>query len=170
MGRNRMSSRTIVIAAGIAALALPVVAQADWTSSSGSSVPQRAELYSITQIEATWHKATSKKNLDLMMSLWAPNGTLTLGGKTTKGKTAIRAVLSKAGPFQAQNHWVSETPAYKIRTTVVGSKATLYFECHYVDVDTGKIVLVNGISQDLQKINGRWLITKVVGSSPTLEP
>jgi hypothetical protein len=46
----------------------------------------------------------------------------------------------------------------------------LYFECHYVDVDTGKVVLVNGISQDLQKINGKWLITKTVGSSPILEP
>ena len=77
--------------------------------------------------------------------------------------------MSKAGPFQPQNHWVSETPAYKIRTTVVGNKATLYFECHYIDVDTGK-TLVNGISQDLQKVKGKWLITKVVGSSPTLEP
>ena len=170
MGRSRMSSRSLVIAAGIAALALPVAAQADLTAGAGPSLQQKAELYSVTQIEVTWHRSTSKKNLDLMMSLWAPNATLTLGGKTTKGKPAIRVVLSKAGPFQPQNHWVSETPAYKLRATVVGNRATLYFECHYIDVDTGKIVLVNGISQDLQKVKGKWLITKVVGSSPTLEP
>lgn len=165
-----MSARTLVIVAALVALAAPFAAYGEWSKNSGPSVPQRAELYSITQVEATWHKATSKKNLDMMMSLWAPNGTLSLGGKTVKGKPAIRAVFSKAGPFQQQNRWVSETPAYKIRTTVVGKKATLYFECHYVDVDTGKVVLVNGISQDLQKIKGKWLITKTVGSSPILEP
>jgi hypothetical protein len=165
-----MSARTLVIVAALVALAAPFAAYGEWSKSSGPSVPQRAELYSITQVEATWHRATSKKNLDMMMSLWAPNGTLSLGGKTVKGKPAIRGVFSKAGPFQQQNRWVSETPAYKIRTTVVGKRATLYFECHYVDVDTGKVVLVNGISQDLQKIKGKWLITKTVGSSPILEP
>jgi len=165
-----MSVRTLVIVAALVALAAPFAAYGEWSKSSGPSVPKRAELYSVTQVEATWHKSTSKKSLDLMMSLWAPNGTLSLGGKTVKGKPAIRAVFSKAGPFQQENRWVSETPAYKIRTTVVGKRATLYFECHYVDVDTGKVVLVNGISQDLQKINGKWLITKTVGSSPILEP
>src|SRR5262245_44188187 len=165
-----MSSRTFLIGVAVAALAVPVVAHADLTSGSAPSAPKRAELYSLHQLEAAWHRATSKKNLDLMMSLWAPNATLSLGGKTVKGKSAIRAVMSKAGPFQPQNNWVSETPAYKIRATVTGKKGTLYFECHYVDVDTGKITLVNGISQDLQKIKGRWLITKTVGSTPILEP
>ena len=33
-----------------------------------------------------------------------------------------------------------------------------------------KVVLVNGISQDLQKLKGKWLITKVVSSTPILEP
>src|SRR5262249_18318026 len=165
-----MSARILLITAGIAALALPVVAQADLKSGTGPSPSQRAELYAITQIEVKWHRATSKKNLDLMMSLWAPNGTLSLGGKTVQGKPAIRALFAKAASFQPQNHWVSETPAYKIRTTVIGTNATLYFECHYVDADTGKVVLVNGISMDLQKINGKWLITKVVSSTPILEP
>ncbi len=133
-------------------------------------MPQKAELYSITQIEVAWHKATSKKNLDLMMSLWAPNGVFILGGKAYKGKAAIREVFSKAGPFQPQNHWVSETPAYKMRVSVNGDRATLYFECHYVDVATEKVVFVNGVSEDLKKIGGKWLITKFIGSSPTLSP
>ena len=38
-----------------------------------------------------------------------------------------------------QHHWESDTPSYKIRTTVNGDKATLYFECHYIDVKTGKV-------------------------------
>ena len=79
----------------------------------------------IENIERTWHKAASKKNLDLMMSIWAPNATMTIGGKTYTGKPAIRALLAKAGPFQPQNHWISDTAAYKIRVTVNGSKGTL---------------------------------------------
>jgi SnoaL-like domain len=165
-----MSAQKLVIGAALVALAAPLAAYGGWSTSSGPSLQKTADLYAVEKTEKTWHRATSKKNLDLMMTLWAANATLTLGPKTVKGKPAIKAVLSKAGPFQPQNHWVSETPAYKMRTTVVGKRGTLYFECHYVDVDTGKIVLVNGISQDLQKIKGRWLITKVVGSTPVLEP
>ena len=165
-----MRLRTAVAATTVAALGVAGVGYGSWSSGSALSVQKRADLYSIDQIEATWHRAASRKNLDLMMTLWAPNATFTLGGKTYKGKPAIREVLSKAGPFQPQNHWISETPAYKIRTTVSGNKGTLYFECHYVDVDTGKVAAVVGADQDVQKIRGKWLITKLIGSSPTLVP
>ena len=104
---------------------------------SGPSTDKQAALYQIERIEKTWHKAASLKNLDLMMSIWAPNATSTVGGSTVTGKAAIRAVFAKAGPFQPQNHWISDTPAYKIRATVNGNRGTLYFECHYIDVDTG---------------------------------
>ena len=39
---------------------------------------------------------------------------------------------------------MSDTPAYKIRITASGDKGTLYFECHYVDVKTQKVVSVVG--------------------------
>jgi len=159
--------RQAIVGAAIAAL---VIAGAGYGWSAGSSAPQRAELYSIEQIEVTWHKAASKKNLDLMMTLWAPNATFTLGGKSYRGKAAIREALSKAGPFQPQNHWISDTPAYKMRATVTGKTGTLYFECHYIDVDTGKVAAVVGADQDVRKIKGKWLITKLIGSSPTLTP
>lgn len=131
---------------------------------------KEAALYQIDQLEQTWHRAASTHNLDLMMSIWAPDASFTIGGKTASGKAAIREVLAAAGPFQAQNHWVSDTPAYKIRTTVNGDKGTLYFECHYIDVGTGKLVKLVGADQDVQKINGKWLITNSVASSPTLKP
>jgi len=165
-----MRSRRFIILTGLVALALPVVAQADWLSNSGPSVPQRAELYSLQQVEVTWHRATSKKNLDLMMSLWAPDAVFILGEKTFKGKPAIRAALSKAGPFQPQNRWVSDSPAYKMRAKVNGDRGTLYFECHYIDVDSQKLEFINGVTVDLKKKAGKWLITKFVGSSPTLSP
>ena len=103
------------------------------------------------------------------MSLWANDATATLGGETYTGKAQIRNFFeTKAAPFQPQNHWVSETPAYKIRVTVNGDKGTLYFECHYVDAKTRQVVAVVSADQDVAKINGQWLITKLVSATPTL--
>ena len=65
---------------------------------------------------------------------------------------------------------MSETPAYKIRITANGDKGTLYFECHYVDVKTGKVVSVVGADQNVQKIDGKWLITSSAAATPTLGP
>lgn len=133
-------------------------------------VQKQLALYQIEQIEKTWHKAASTKNLDLMMSIWAPNATETVAGKTVTGKAAIRAVFAKAGPFQPQNHWISDTAAYKIRATVNGDRGTLYFECHYIDVDTGKVAAVVGADQQVQRVNGKWLITNLAASTVTLRP
>jgi hypothetical protein len=71
-------------------------------------------------------------------------------------------------PFQPGHHWVSDTPSYKIRITVNGDKGTLYFECHYIDAKTGKLMSVVGADQDVQRIDGKWLITSAAGSSPKL--
>jgi ketosteroid isomerase-like protein len=139
-------------------------------SAAGRAAQKQADLYQIDQIERTWHRAASTHNVDLMMSIWAPNATWTAKGKTYTGAQQIRTVFASAGPFQAQNHWLSDTPAYKIRTTVNGDKGTLYFECHYIDVKTGKVVLVVGADQDVKKIDGKWLITNAVAASPTLHP
>ena len=45
-----------------------------------------------------------------------------------------------------------------------------YMALHYVDVDTGKVAATVGADQDVRKINGRWLITKLISSSATLKP
>jgi hypothetical protein len=63
-----------------------------------------------------------------------------------------------------QHHWESDTPSFKIRTTVNGDKGTLYFECHYVDVKTGRVEAVVGVDHNVQKINGKWLIVDSAGS------
>jgi ketosteroid isomerase-like protein len=128
----------------------------------------QADLYAIDQIERTWHKAASTQNVDLMMSLWADDATFNNGTATLRGKAQIRAFFTTAGPFQPGHHWVSETPAYKIRTTASGDKGTLYFECHYVDVKTGKLVAIVGADQNVQRINGKWLITSLAASTLTL--
>jgi hypothetical protein len=164
-----MTLRKLLMGAAILAIAVPAAAYARPSRSSGVNYQRLANLYEIDQIERNWHKAASTKNLDLMMSTWARNATATIAGQTYRGKAAIRAFFAKAAPFQLQNHWESDTPAYKIRTTVHGNQGTLYFECHYIDVDTGKVAASVGADQDVRKINGKWLITKLIASSVTLK-
>jgi uncharacterized protein (TIGR02246 family) len=139
------------------------------TSSAQAELQRQADLYAIDQIEVTWHKAASTKNLNLMMSLWADNATFTLGGQTYTGKDQIRTFFeTKAAPFKPENTWVSDTPAYKIRTTVNGDTGTLSFECDYIDAETQTVKSVVGANQDVQRINGKWVITRSTGTSPIL--
>lgn len=106
-----------------------------------------------------------------MMSLWAPNATFIVGpGETLTGKDEIRRFWEGASTFQPENRWVSETPAYKIRITVNGDKGTLYFECHYVDPKTAKVIRIVGADQQVARIDGRWLITNYIAASPLLTP
>ena len=163
--------RKIGIAAGLA-MVLSLAACGSHPAQSATQVAamQRTiDIYEIGQIEANWHKASSTKNIDLMMSLWADNATATLGGQTYSGKGQIRNFfLTKAAPFQPQNDWISDTPAFKLRVTVDGDKGTLYFECHYIDVHTGKVVSVVAADQDVARIKGHWLITNSVSATPSL--
>ena len=162
----------IVLMTGLALAVLALAAcGSNGSSASQQALQEQADLLAIDQIERTWHKASSTQNVDLMMSLWAPDATFNIGTETLTGKTQIRNFfVKKAGPFQPGNTWVSDTPAYKIRTSVNGDKGTLYFECHYVDVKTQKVVSVVGADQNVQKINGKWLITSSASATPTLSP
>jgi ketosteroid isomerase-like protein len=156
----------------IGALALSLSACGSSENTAALKAAQRqADIYAIDQIEVKWHKAASKKDVDLMMSLFAPDATATFGTTNLTGTAEIRDFfINKVGPFQPENNWVSDTPAYKIRVTVNGDKGTLYFECDYIDVKTQKVASVVGADQTVERINGKWLITNVVGASPVLEP
>ena len=165
--------RTLLIGGALGAL---VIVLASCGGSSRSSTPeqavqQNADLWQIDQLEKHFHKATSKKDIDLMMSLWAPGATFTTApGETLTGKDQIRRFWLAAPAFEPNNHWVSDTPAYKIRITVNGDRGTLHFECHYVDGKTKALGPVTAADQQVSRINGRWLITDMVGGSATLTP
>jgi uncharacterized protein (TIGR02246 family) len=138
------------------------------TSADQQQLQHEADINAIDQIEKTWHRAGSTKDIDLMMSVWAPDATFTVGGEPYVGKAEIRKFFEGAGPFQPGNDWVSDTPAYKIRITANGDKGTLFFECHYIDAATGKLVNIVAADQDVQRIDGRWLITTSAAAPATL--
>ena len=166
--------RTLFIGGALGAL---VVLLAACGTSSASSISQQtlqrhADLWEIDKIEKNFHKAISRKDIDVMMSLWARNATFTYGpGETATGKKQIRqAWLHESKNFQPTNHRVSETLAYKVRITVNGDRGTLYFECHYIDVKTHELGPITAADLDVARINGRWLIINMVGASATLSP
>jgi ketosteroid isomerase-like protein len=134
------------------------------------ALQRKADFWDIDQIEKKFHEATTTKDIDLMMSLWAPNATLTVGpGQTAAGKKQIRQFfLEKSVSFEPTNHWISDHPAYKVRITVNGDRGTLHFECHYVDAKTEKVALVTAADQDVARINAQWLITDMVAGSTAL--
>jgi ketosteroid isomerase-like protein len=124
----------------------------------------------ITAIERKWHDAETTRNLGEMMSLWAPNATWQLDPtQTLVGKRQIRTFwIKQVFPLAKKQHWFSDTATFRIRTSVDGDRGTLYFECHEIDRQTQKVVAVVGQDLDVARIGGRWLITKSIGSSPTL--
>jgi hypothetical protein len=171
--RSRPGWRLRVLAGIAAALALvPVVAGCGASTRSAppaSDIQRQADLYAINQIEVKWHEASSTKNLDLMMSLWADDATFTTSSKTYTGKTAIRDFFAtQAAPFKPENHWVSDTPAYKSKASVDGDKGTLYFQCDYIDIDTKAVKVVVSADQQVARVNGVWVIKAAISATPGL--
>lgn len=167
-----MKMRTLLIGGALAALALALSACGGSSSSSESVevLHHNSDLYEISQIERTFHEAISKKNIEMMAGLYSPNATGTFGpGKTVTGRDQIRAVWLSSVGFKPETHWLSDHPAYKLKVTVDGARGTLRFECHFVDVETGKVDVVSAGSLDVAKIDGRWLITNFVGSTSELK-
>src|ERR1043165_10050380 len=73
------------------------------------------------QVEILFHTAASTKNIELMMSLFADDATLSAGGKSWVGKDQVRNYFSTvAGSFQPQNPWVAHTPAPRINFNANG--------------------------------------------------
>jgi ketosteroid isomerase-like protein len=165
--------RRLVIGSGIGFLLLGVILAACGPSATDSSEDQARrvqDMWQIDQIEKNFHEATSLKDIDLMLSLYAPNATFTVGGgETAVGVDEIRRFWTEKSPaFESANHWISDHPAYKMKITVNGDRGTLHFECHFVDAETGTVAAVTAGDADVARIDGQWLITNFVGGTTEL--
>jgi ketosteroid isomerase-like protein len=166
--------RRFVIGSALGVFVLSVVLVAcggSTTDPSGDQARRFQDMWEIDQIEKDFHLAQTKKDIDLMLSLYAPNATMTVGpGETAAGLDEIREFwLEKSAPFSPDNTWLSDHPAYKIEITVEGDRGTLHFECHYVDVETGDVAAATTADFDVARIDGKWLITNLVGGTTVLE-
>ncbi len=160
-----------VLTAGAVAVGAVTVALSACGGSStvNSALQEQVDMFQIGEIERDFHEALSKKDIELMMSLWSQNATFTAGaGKTATGKRQIQQFWLKSQAFKPSTEWVSDHPAYKLRVTVNGDRGTLHFECHFVDVNTGEVEEVTAGDLDVSRIDGRWLITNMVGGTAEL--
>jgi hypothetical protein len=53
---------------------------------------------------------------------------------------------------------VAYTPAFRIKYSVEGNSAHLYFECLYVDKAANKIAVHTNSDDTLIRVNSKWLI------------
>ncbi len=76
----------LALSIGIAVAALAVSFAAGGGSGTSSASEQelqrRADLWEIDRLEKNFHKATSRKDIELMMSLWAAERDLHRSGRT----------------------------------------------------------------------------------------
>jgi ketosteroid isomerase-like protein len=164
--------RTLLIGGVLAILAfgLSACGGSNESSASDRAMEEKGDIYAISQIERSFHEAISKKDINEMVGLFAPHATGTFGpGKTATGQNQIRHAWLKSEAWQPTTHWLSDHPAYKLKVTVDGDRGALHFECHFIDVDTGKIARLTAGNLDVAKIDGKWLITNFVGSTTELK-
>jgi hypothetical protein len=138
------------------------------TSAKDRAAQKAADAAAINNLEVLLHRAQSTKDIDAFMAPWADDAVFTVGGQTFTGKEEIRKFALTTGPFKPENRWVSQTPAYKIRTSTDGSRGTLYFECHYIDVDNKVVRAAISADVKVSKINGQWAMTSVVAAPAVL--
>jgi ketosteroid isomerase-like protein len=165
-----MRTLWIGCALGTLVIALSGCGASSAASSEAKAAERRIDLYEISKIERSFHEAISKKNIDQLVSLFAPHATGTFGpGKTVTGTQQIRQFWLKSGAFKPKTHWLSDHPAYKLKATVAGDRGTLHFECHFIDIKTEKVAAVTAGNLDVARIDGRWRITNFVGSTSELK-
>jgi len=164
--------RTLLIGGVLAILvfALSACGGSNGSSASERALQKQADINAISEIERSFHEAISKKDINEMVGLFAPHATGTFGpGATATGKKEIGQFWLGSKMWKPTIHWLSDHPAYKLKVTVDGDRGTLHFECHFIDVDTGKVAATTAGNLDVAKIDGKWLITNFVGSTTELK-
>lgn len=137
-------------------------------SESTTAQQKAVDTYAIDRLEVVYHQGVSEKNLDMIMALFADHAVVTAGGQSFTGRGQVRNFFAQAAPLKPENHWVSQTSAYKTRVTISGDKGTLYFECHYTDIDTKTVKASVAADTKVARIKGKWLMTNLVATTVAL--
>jgi hypothetical protein len=140
-----------------------------------STDADKAAIGQIYELQAAFHRAKTNQDIDLMMSLWAPDGILHVQGDPQSpyvGTTALRTFWLNSGSFK--NHRFSLVPSFKTTIDVHGAEAQLYFECHDVgnsDQPSRSIVADTFLAGTVRLEAGRWVFADMTaGKSSPLSP
>ena len=131
--------------------------------------PESTQVAEIYELQAAFHLAKSRQDIDQLMSLWDPDGSLTIPGNPNSpfvGLESIRAFTLTTGSFT--HHRFSLVPSFKIQIDVHGDEAFFYEECHDIqdfDLPTRFIASDSYLAGTLRKIAGKWLFSAMFGGS-----
>jgi hypothetical protein len=100
-----------------------------------------------------------------MMSIYADDAVLTdtaHDNKIYSGKAEVRRYWADvSGPFRPEHHWIGYTPAMRMHAEVEGDKASLYFECLWMDVDRNAVGTHSFSDMKLARVHGHWLVREI---------
>ena len=145
------------IGAVVGSAVLPVRAQV-----SGPESTQVGEIY---ELQAAFHRAKTTQDINLMMSLWDPDGTLNFQGDPNSpyvGFEQIKSFFQNSGSFTHRRF--SLVPAFKTQINVQGNLGSLYFECHDVgnfDQTDRFIASDTFLAGTVRKLGGRWVFSNM---------
>jgi ketosteroid isomerase-like protein len=161
---------------GAALLAVPgfdmLTAHAGEFAGSQVTGPESVQVGLIYELQAAFHRAKTTQDINLMLSLWADDGTLNVQGNASSpfvGTEELRAFWLGSGSFTHRRF--SLVPSFKTQIRVSGDTAWLYFECHDVaNYDTSARSIVNDtfLGGTLQKSGDIWQFKEMTAgpSSP----
>ena len=160
----------VAVAVGVLVGALAASGGSSASSASEQEMRRNADLWEIDQLEKSFHRATSRKDIELMMSLYAPNATFTFPGSTAVGKKEIRQFWLERRCRSARKqldlrHARVQGPHHGQRRQ---GHAVLRVPLHRRE--DGRSMAVTAADGDVERIDGRWLITNIAGASATLRP
>ena len=124
-----------------------------------------AAVAKIYELQAAFHRAKTTQNINLMMSLWAENGTLHVQGDPKSpyiGSSSLRAFWQTSGSFTHRR--LSLVPSFKTQINVRGASAWLYFECHDVgdfDLATRFIAADTFLGGTVRRAEDSWVFSNM---------
>ena len=157
------------IAVGIAGMARGALTPLEAEERENDSA-QKGKIY---ELLGNFHLARSTQDIELMMTLWEDNASLTIAGNPNSpfvGLDSIRAFFLASGSFT--HHRLSLAPAFKIQIDIHGHEAFFYDECHDVqdfDQPSRFIAFDAYLAGTLHKVEQKWLFWNIfAGSANTL--
>jgi hypothetical protein len=123
--------------------------------------PESIQVAQIYELQAAFHKAKTTQDIDLMMSLWDPDGVLNNVGDPNSpyiGFDSLKSFLEHSGSFTHRRF--SFVPSFKLQIDVHGDQAWLYFECHDVgdfDLTTRFIASDTFLAGTVRKVGPKWV-------------
>ncbi len=165
LGNKLLVVGTLAVVTGLVAHAGAFSRSARLPLAPQVSSPESTQVGEIYELQAAFHRAKTSQDIELMMSLWDPNGVLIVQGNANSpfiGVQELRAFWQTSGSFT--NRRFSLVPSFKTQIDVHGDEAWLYFECHDVgdyDLPDRAIASDTFLAGTVRNVGGKWVFSNM---------